>query len=69
MFSLNVLAFISFLLLSFIAMLSIYTPIANKYMQTLQIKPFMLPFTYILAFYTIGTLVNYFGFENNGLPP
>lgn len=64
MFSLNVLAFISFLLLSFIAMLSIYTPIANKYMQTLQIKPFMLPFTYILAFYTIGTLVNYFGFEN-----
>ncbi len=64
MFSLDILAFISFILLGFIAMLSIYTPIANKYMQTLQIKPFMLPFTYILIFYTIGTFINYFGFEN-----
>ena len=65
MLSTSILIFILCFVAGFISMLLVFTPIANKYMRTLQIKPTMLPFSYILLFYILGTICLYFGIERN----
>lgn len=65
MLSLNVFAYILFILASFVAMVLIYNPIANKCMQTAETKFYMLPFNYILIFYALSSLVIYFGFKHS----
>ncbi len=56
-------AFIIFLaswILGFVAMFAIYSPLANKYVQTLQFKPYMLPMPYLWLFAAIGSVGAYF---------
>lgn len=65
MLSLNIFAYVILVLVSFSAMLSVYTPVANKSLQTTEFKLYMLPFSYILIFYAIGTVAIYFGFRHN----
>lgn len=65
MFDTGVFSFILLTLAGFAAMLTTFTPIANKYSQTLQIKPTMLPFSYIYLFYAFGTFFVYYFFEHN----
>ena len=47
------------------AMLIVFTPIANKYMQTLTVTPAMLPFSYIFGFYAVGSILIYYFFPLN----
>ena len=65
MISLNLIVFVACLLVGLLGAMFIYTPIANKYTQTFEIKPYMLPFSYILVFYICGTLAIYYLLPNN----
>ena len=65
MISLNLIIFVAFLLVGLLGAMFIYIPIANKYAQTFDIKPYMLPFSYILLFYICGTLAIYYLLPNN----
>lgn len=60
MISLNLLVFVALVLIGLLGAMFIYTPISNKYAQTFDLKPYMLPFSYILTFYICGTLAIYY---------
>lgn len=65
MISLNLLVFVALVLVGLLGAMFIYTPISNKYAQTFDIKPYMLPFSYILTFYICGTLAIYYLLPRN----
>ncbi len=65
MLDMGLFTYLLFILVSFIAMLAIYTPIANKSLQTLEFKPYFMPYLYIYLIYAIGTLVVYYGSQHN----
>ncbi len=54
-----VIIFLLFWLFGFIAMFAVYSPLTNKYLQTLDFKVYMLPFPYILLFAAIGGIGGY----------
>lgn len=65
MISLNLLVFVALVLIGLLGAMFIYTPISNKYAQTFDLKPYMLPFSYILTFYICGTLAIYYLLPRN----
>ena len=70
MLSAGIFIFVLLVIAGLAAMLLVFTPIANKYMQTLTITPTMLPFSYILGFYAIGAiLIYYFSPLNDFIEP
>lgn len=70
MLSAGIFIFVLLVISGLAAMLLVFTPIANKYMQTLTITPTMLPFSYILGFYAIGAvLIYYFSPLNDFIEP